>query len=65
MRKLSIHPGAVCRQLLTNLKCHEALSDDDERKIIHAIESTMIPGAVDRVLANVSRKALEKLLKEI
>ena len=65
MANLRIHPGAVCRQLLTNLKTHKTLSFEDERKIIHAIESTMIPHAADRLLASLSRNTIEKLLEEI
>ena len=65
MAKLRINPGAVCRQLLTNLKTHKALSEEDERKLIHAIESTMIPHAKDRLLASLSRNTIKSLLNNM
>lgn len=66
MRKLRINPGAVCRQLLTNIsKTHKSLSPDEERRIIDAIESAGVPNGVDRMLATLSKNALEKLLGEL
>ena len=63
--KLRINPGAVARQLLANLKTHKALSLEDERKIVHAIESTMIPNAKDRLLASLSRNTIQTLLENM
>ncbi|MBT8448067.1 MAG: hypothetical protein KJO69_00140 [Gammaproteobacteria bacterium] len=65
MKRLRINAGAVCRQLLTNLKTHKPLTSSEERRLIHAIESTNIPNATDRLLAGLSRNTLEKLLGEL
>jgi hypothetical protein len=62
MEKLRIHPGAVCRQLLSNLNRHEPLTASEEDRIIRAIENAGVPNGVDRLLAGLSRNTLEKLL---
>lgn len=65
MEKYRIHPGAVCRQLLTNLKTHKPLTASEERRIIHAIEMSGVVNGTDRLLAGLSRNTLESLLGEI
>jgi hypothetical protein len=62
MQHLRIHPGAVCRQLLANLRKHEPLTASEEERIIHAIENAGVPDGVDRLLAGLSRNTLEQLL---
>ena len=62
MRKLRIHPGAVCRQIIADLKVHEPLTQREEHRIICAIENAGVTDAVDRLLAGLSRTTLEKLL---
>jgi len=65
MRKLRVHPGAVARQLLANLKTHKPLTSEEESKIIRAIESTGVENATDRMLASLSRNTLNALLNKI
>jgi hypothetical protein len=66
MAKFRINPGAVARQLLTNLKNHKPLSPTEESRIIDAIENySGVPNGVDRMLATLSRGAIERLLAEI
>ena len=65
MQKLRVNPGAVARQLLTNLKTHKPLSSDEEHRIIRAIETSGVPNGVDRLLAGLSRNTIEKLLAEM
>ena len=65
MKRLNIHPGAVARQLLANLKNHKPLTSDEERRIIDAIESAGVTDGVDRMLASLSRNTITKLLTEL
>jgi len=66
INKLRIHPGAVARQLLANLKTHKPLSPTEESRIIDAIENySGVPNGVDRMLASLSRNTIEKLLTEL
>jgi hypothetical protein len=65
MRKLRINPGAVCRQLITNLKTHKPLTASEERRILDAIDRCGVPDGTDRMLAKLSRNTLEKLLGNI
>ena len=65
MKKLRVNPGAVARQLLTNLKTYKPLTNEEERRIIHAIETSGVPNAADRLLAGLSRNTIEKLLAEM
>ena len=64
MRNLRINPASVARQLLANLKTHKPLSQEEERKVISAIERHS-GVSVDRVLASLSRNTIEAMLKEI
>ena len=63
MRKFTLHPRAVCRNLLTNLEDYPTLSEKDEQRVIRAIESTGI--TTERVLAFLSRNTLKEILKNI
>ena len=63
VNRFRVSPGATARQLLTNLKTYKPLSNDEERRVIHAIESTGIP--TDRVLADLSRDTLNAILDNI
>ena len=63
MRKLTLHPRAVCRSLLTTLDGYKDLSAQDEQRIIRAIESTGIN--TERVLAFLSRNTLKEIMKNI
>jgi hypothetical protein len=65
MNKLRINPGAVARQLLTNLKGHKPLTPSEEHRIIDAIESSGVQDGVTRMLAGLSRNAIEKMLAEM
>ena len=62
MGKLRIHPRAVCRNLISALDAHKPLSGKDERRVLYAIEKTGI--SLERVLASLSKGAIERLLKE-
>ena len=63
--RLRISPAAVARQLITQLDTHKALSPSDERKIIAAIDNAGVQDGVNRMLANLSRQTLNRLIKEI
>ena len=65
MAKLRINPGAVCRQLLTNLKNHKPLTHEEECRIRFALETSMVPNATDRLLASLSRNTIKKVLENI
>ena len=66
MAKLRINPGAVARQLLANLTAHKPLTSTEESRIIRAIENySGVPDGVDRMLATLSRGAIERLLAEL
>ena len=65
MRKFTLHPRSVCRNLLTRLEGIKPLSAQDEARILRSIESTDIPDGVDRMLAGLSRQTLKELLKNI
>jgi hypothetical protein len=65
MRKLRIHPGAVCRQLLTHLEDQPRLSASEQQRIIDAVESAGIPHGLERIHASMSRTILRKLLSSI
>ena len=63
MRKIRLHPGAVTRQLLANLKRFDPLTDTEEQRVIDAINATGI--STERVLATLSRNTLTEILKNI
>lgn len=65
MQKLILNPGAVCRQILANLRTYPQLSQDEERRIIHAIESSGVPDATSRVLASLSRNTINEILGDM
>jgi len=64
MRKIRIHPGAVARQLLANLRTIKPLTHDEQRRILRAIEASGVPNATDRVLASMSRNAIHAVLEQ-
>jgi len=65
MKQFTLHPGAVARQLIANLKAYKPLSKEDSDKVLDAIKSTGIPDVEDRMLADLSRDTLKALLKSI
>lgn len=65
MKRFRINPGAVCRQLLTNLKKHPPLTPREERELLRAIEGTGVPNGVDRLLASLSRNTINTLLENM
>ena len=65
MKNFRIQPQAVCRTLLANLKAYEPLSDSEEDKIIRAIDTSGVANAKERLLANLSRNTVEKLLQSM
>ena len=65
MAKFTLHPGSVARQLLTNLEGIKPLSAKDEAAIIRSIESSRVPNATDRMLAQLSRNTLKALLEHM
>ena len=65
MRKLNLHPGAVARQLLVNLKTFKPLTQSEEDRIIEAIENAGVQNGTDRMLAHLSRNTLENLLGKL
>ena len=65
VQKLRIHPGAVCRQLLTNLKIHETLTESEECRLIRAIENSGVEDATNRLLAHLSRNTINAMLNKI
>lgn len=65
VKKFRINPGAVCRQLLQNLKPHKQLTTSEEQSILRAIESSGVPNATERMLASMSRNTITKILENI
>lgn len=65
MNRFRINPGAVCRQLLQNLKPHKNLTTNEERTILRAIEDSGVPNATERMLAELSRNTIHKILENI
>ena len=65
MSNFRIAPQAVCRTLLNTLNTYEPLSDMEEDKIIRAVNASGVDDGVERLLANLSRKTVEKLLKSM
>ena len=65
MRKFRIHPGALCRQLLSRLETHPPLSASQEAQILSAIKSCPVPDATDRILSAWSRRTLRNVLEDI
>ena len=65
MSNFRIAPQAVCRTLLATLSTYEPLSDMEEDKIIRAVNASGVDDGVERLLANLSRKTVEKLLKSM
>jgi hypothetical protein len=63
MTKLRINPVCVARTLLHNLKDYAPLTLLEERQIMLAIESTGI--SADRLLADLSRNTINKLLENL
>ena len=62
MKNFRIQPQAVCRTLLANLNQYEPLTAQEEDKIIRAVKSSGVESGVERLLANLSRNTVEKLL---
>lgn len=60
MRKLRIHPKAVCRQLITVLDEQKTVSREDMCRVLFAIKSTGVP--VEQVLATLRKDTLEKII---
>jgi hypothetical protein len=65
MENLRIHPKAVARQLLTRLEDQPILSHQDEIRILYALEHCNVPHAADRLLAQMSRGVVTKLIEEL
>jgi ketopantoate reductase len=65
MKNFRIQPQAVCRTLLANLKTYEPLTPQEEDKIIRAVKTSGVDQAVERLLANLSRNTVEKLLQSM
>ena len=65
MKQFTLHPGAVARQLLVNLKAYKPLTASEEGRLIAAIENAGVENGVDRMLASLSRNTLNKILKSI
>jgi hypothetical protein len=65
MENLRIHPKAVAKQLLHRLEDQPILSHQDEIRILYALENCNVPHAVDRLMAQMSRGVVSKLLESI
>jgi len=65
MEKLRIHPKAVCLQLLASFDETNPLSEREREQIFLAIESLEIPNGVKRLLTEMSRATIERVLSDI
>ena len=65
VKRFRISPAATARTILASLDDYKPLSNEEERAIIRAIESTPVSNSVERMLAGLSRNTLEQLLANL
>ena len=58
-----VAPAAVCRTLLENLDIHKRLNDNEQAEVLIALAKTGIK--VERVLADLSRNTIRRVLSEM